>query len=132
MICLGMVAAPPCAECSIGDCEAHATDSTAVMKAFQCTCGQPLFFHNAACLGCGSAIAYDPTSRLLGPLVASEDGRWTLAVDERDPKPSFRFCEHRTGAAACNWLVPADSAYAACLSCRLTRDDPRPVGSSAT
>ena len=102
------------------------------MKAFQCTCGQPLFFHNTACLGCGSAIAYDPTSRLLGALVAREDGTWTLAADERDPKPAFRFCEHRVDAAACNWLIPTESAHAACLSCRLTRtipdlSDPRNV-----
>ena len=94
------------------------------MKAFQCTCGQLLFFHNAVCLGCGSAIAYDPTSRLLGALLQNDDGSWSIAVDERAPKPSFRFCQHRTGAAACNWLVPTETAHAACLSCRLTRTIP--------
>jgi hypothetical protein len=94
------------------------------MKAFQCTCGQPLFFHNASCLGCGSAIAYDPTSRLLGALTPNEDGTWMMSVDERDPKPAFKFCEHRTGAAGCNWVIPAASAATACLSCRLTRTIP--------
>ena len=94
------------------------------MKAFQCTCGQPLFFHNAACLGCGSAIAYDPTSRLLGALLPNDDGTWTLAIDARDPKPTFRFCEHRVDAAVCNWLIPAESECTACLSCRLTRTIP--------
>lgn len=102
------------------------------MKAFQCTCGQPLFFHNGVCLGCGAAIAYDPTSRLLGTLEPRDDGTWTLAIDTRNPQPAFRFCEHRTGAAVCNWLIPAQRSDTACLSCRLTRmlpdlSDPRNV-----
>ncbi len=94
------------------------------MKAFLCTCGQPLFFHNAVCLGCGAPIAYDPTSRVLGTLLQVDGTGWTLAIDERDPKPAFRFCEHRLAAAACNWLVARDSVHSACLSCRLTRTIP--------
>ena len=94
------------------------------MKAFQCICGQPLFFHNEACLGCGAAIGYDPTSRMLGTLAPREDGTWSLAVDERVPAPAFRFCAHRADAAGCNWLVPAERIEPACLSCRLTRTIP--------
>jgi hypothetical protein len=95
------------------------------MKAFQCgRCGQPLFFHNKACLGCGSLVAYDPTSRLLGALDPGNDDRWTLVVDDRDPKPAFRFCEHREDAVECNWLIPADTQRTACLACRLTRTIP--------
>lgn len=94
------------------------------MKAFQCTCGQPLFFHNEVCLGCSSAIGYDPTSLWLGPLAPRDDGTWSLAVDERDPRPAFRFCAHRTDAAGCNWLVPAGRSEVPCLSCRLTRTIP--------
>lgn len=91
------------------------------MKAFQCTCGQPLFFHNEVCLGCGAAIGYDPTSLVLGTLAPRDDGTWSLAVDARDPEPRFRFCAHRSDAAGCNWLVSAERSEVACLSCRLTR-----------
>ena len=95
------------------------------MKAFQCSrCGQPLFFHNKACLGCGSAVAYDPTSRLLGALDAGGGDTWTLPEDERSPRPVFRFCEHRFDAVECNWLVPSDSGRTVCLACRLTRTIP--------
>lgn len=94
------------------------------MKAFQCTCGQPLFFHNDVCLGCGSAIAYDPTCRLLGPVAPHGEDTWSLVVDERDPKPAFRFCEHRIDAVGCNWLVPAQTSRTACVACRMTRTIP--------
>ncbi|MEP7328002.1 MAG: zinc-ribbon domain-containing protein, partial [Betaproteobacteria bacterium] len=30
------------------------------MRAFVCTCGQPLFFDNTRCLACGAEVAYDP------------------------------------------------------------------------
>jgi hypothetical protein len=94
------------------------------MKLFACTCGQPLFFHNTSCLACGAAVAYDPTSRELGALLSMGDGSWTLDGDARTPAPRFRFCEHRDRAALCNWLVPAEGRFTACLSCRLTRTIP--------
>jgi hypothetical protein len=83
-----------------------------------------LFFHNEVCLGCGAAIGYDPTSRLLGTLSQNDDGSWSIAVDHRAPTPTFRLCEHRTDACGCNWLVPAERPESACLSCRLTRTIP--------
>jgi hypothetical protein len=94
------------------------------MKAFHCTCGQPLFFHNSRCLGCGAEVAFDPVERKLNAVVAVGDGTWTIGDDMRAAPSRFRFCEHRTEAAACNWLVPAHDAHAACLSCRLTRTIP--------
>ncbi|MCC7374548.1 MAG: putative zinc-binding peptidase [Verrucomicrobiales bacterium] len=94
------------------------------MKAFHCTCRQPLFFDNNRCLRCGSEVAYDPTSQRLTPLKPAKSGRWLLARDTRKPKPQFRFCANRTEASACNWLVPADSGDALCLSCQLTRTIP--------
>ena len=83
-----------------------------------------MFFHNSVCLGCGSAIGYDPTSRLLGTLLPGSDATFTLAIDVRSPRPAFRFCEHRLDAAVCNWLIPADSDRRSCLSCRMTRTIP--------
>jgi hypothetical protein len=94
------------------------------MKTFQCTCGQPLFFHNNRCLACGAEVAYDPTARTLGALAAAGAGTWTVAGDQRVPVPRFRLCAHRTQAAACNWLIPAGAADTVCLSCRFTRTIP--------
>jgi hypothetical protein len=94
------------------------------MKAFECTCGQPLFFHNTRCLACGAEVVYDCEYRLLGPAAIGDDGTLTIANDDRVPPPRFRFCEHRTLAAQCNWLVGIGSVETACLSCRLTRTIP--------
>ena len=94
------------------------------MKAFECVCGQPLFFHNTRCLSCGRDLGYDPDRRTLGPVEDDGAGSLTLLRDDRSPKRAFRFCEHRLDAAKCNWLVAADSANTACLSCRLTRTIP--------
>jgi hypothetical protein len=94
------------------------------MRAFACTCGQPLFFHNLHCLSCGADVAYDPTSRTLATIVATAPERWTVADDRRSPAPRFRLCAHRAAESACNWLVPEDRPEALCLSCRLTRTVP--------
>ena len=94
------------------------------MKAFQCACGQPLFFHNHRCLACGAEVGFDPLEQRLGALAAVGDGTWTCAGDARSSRSRFRFCEHRTSAAACNWLVPSWEAHRSCLSCRLTRTIP--------
>src|SRR5512134_1857405 len=94
------------------------------MKAFQCRCGQPLFFHNTRCLACGAEVAYDPTSRTLGALEPDEAGSWRLSLDVRVPTPHFQFCLQRATAFACNWLVPAEQGASACLACRLTRTIP--------
>ena len=94
------------------------------MKAFHCTCGQPLFFHNTTCLGCGATVAFEPGTLRLSPLADAGDGTWTLADASHRPAPRFRFCEHRTLAAACNWLVTQEDPTPVCLSCRLTRTIP--------
>jgi len=94
------------------------------MRTFACTCGQPLFFDNLRCLSCGAEVAYDPTSRELGAIAPAGQGLWTVARDTRAPAPWFRLCAHRTTAAACNWMVPADRPEDICLSCRLTRTVP--------
>lgn len=94
------------------------------MKTFQCSCIQPLFFHNLRCLACGTEAGYDPTSHLLGALTSAGDGSWTMAGDVRQPTPRFRFCSQRSEAAACNWLIPVEQTETSCLSCRLTRAIP--------
>lgn len=94
------------------------------MQPSQCTCGQPLFFENTRCLGCGAEVAYEPLRRRLGAIAAAPDGLWTVCGDTLDPPPLFRLCAHRTAASSCNWLVPASEPAAICLSCRLTRTVP--------
>lgn len=94
------------------------------MKTFACACGQPLFFHNLRCLACGAHVGYDPASRQLAALSATGDGAWRVRGDARRPLPRFRLCAHRNEAAQCNWLVPDDEPFTACLSCRLTRTIP--------
>jgi len=94
------------------------------MRAFSCTCGQPLFFDNLRCLSCGAEVAYDPTTLRLAAIAPAGDGLWALADDPRAPAPRFRLCSHRTTAATCNWMVPAERPEGICLSCRLTRTIP--------
>ena len=94
------------------------------MQSFRCVCGQPLFFDNLTCLGCGAEVAYDPRRRTLGSLVQQADGMWAFQGEAREPPPLFRLCTHRGAAAACNWLVPAEEPAAFCASCCLTRTIP--------
>ena len=94
------------------------------MKAFSCTCGQPVFFHNLHCLACGRELGYDATARTFGAIEPAGAGLWARTGDARDPVPRFRACAHRPAVAACNWLVPANEPEAVCLSCRLTRTIP--------
>lgn len=93
------------------------------MRAFSCTCGQPIFIDNQHCLGCGAQIAYEPGRLFLGPL-DPRDGEWVFREDDAALAPRFRFCEHRPEAAACNWVVPAHETSRECLNCRTTRTIP--------
>jgi hypothetical protein len=94
------------------------------MLSFACACGQPLFFDNLRCLGCGAEVAYDPGRRMLGPLEREAGGLWVFREDDRALAPRFRFCGLRTEAAACNWLMPAHEDAFECLACRTTRTIP--------
>jgi hypothetical protein len=71
---------------------------------FRCpTCDQVVFFHNTACLRCGTALAFEP-------------GALTIVVDDPD-----RWCDARD-VARCNWLT--EPGRPLCPSCRLTRTRP--------
>lgn len=95
------------------------------MKAFECSCQQPLFFANLKCLKCDSDVGFDPATRQIAALLPVDGESLSFAVDSRNPKPQFRFCAHRTAAQACNWLVPVgDEPNDLCVSCRLTRTIP--------
>ena len=90
------------------------------MRLFRCqACGQVLHFENARCEKCSRTLGYLPGPATLSAL--EPDGRaWrALAVQEG----RFRFCGN-ADHDACNWLVPARSAEALCLSCRHNRTIP--------
>ncbi|MCB0994341.1 MAG: putative zinc-binding peptidase, partial [Acidimicrobiales bacterium] len=95
------------------------------MTPFRCSvCDQLLFFENSTCLGCGSALGFDPSSRRLEAL-RDDLGAWIAAAD---PERRFVSCANRE-LARCNWLVPAGDPEVLCRSCRLTTvrpsdDDP--------
>jgi hypothetical protein len=79
------------------------------MRPFACTCGQPLFFDNLRCLGCGAEVGFDLASGRLGPI---------------ESLANRRVCAHRGTEAACNWMLSADDAGTMCASCRTTRAIP--------
>jgi len=94
------------------------------MLSIACLCGQPLFFDNRRCLGCGADVAYDPARRKLGPIDPRGDGRWVFREDNPPASEGFRLCAHRGTEAACNWLLPAYETSSICLACRTTRTLP--------
>ena len=74
------------------------------VRSFTCpTCGRLVFFENSECLHCGTALAYDPSTRALEGLA---------------DRPR---CVNAT-IAACNWLAPAPGRL--CASCARTRTRP--------
>jgi len=89
------------------------------MRAFSCTCGQPLFFENLRCVDCGADIGMDADTLHLGPIDLDPGGEWTFRGAPVAGR--FRPCEHRGEEVACNWMVPAYLPFTECLSCRTTR-----------
>ncbi|QJR13042.1 hypothetical protein DSM104443_04136 [Usitatibacter rugosus] len=90
------------------------------MQAYSCACGQPIFFDNTRCVGCGADIGFDPYVARLGPIDSASDGTWTFRGAGTNVE-RFRLCAHRATEVACNWMVPAHEPFADCLSCRTTR-----------
>lgn len=84
------------------------------MKRFTCpVCLAELHFGNAACVVCGSAVAYD--SRAQG----------FRALDPRSPAP----CGNRT-TAGCNWLAEYDGTLCAACAHNRTVPDTAPPGNA--
>lgn len=81
----------------------------------RCSCGQPIFFDNTHCVRCGAELGYLPVQGQLLALEPDTDHYRTQAAEPR----RVRCCANRSSAAQCNWLIPADSDAALCLSCDL-------------
>lgn len=72
------------------------------MRAFQCGCGETVYFDNDRCLRCGIALAFDPAQLAMRPIAEGDTP-----------------CANRSALGTCNWLTDApDAAY--CIACRLT------------
>lgn len=89
------------------------------MRAFRCTCGNPVFFENTHCVGCGAPLAFDPARLAMipyrpveGGLVAGPDGYL------------YRRCLNDTEHNVCNWLVDAGNDDEYCRACDLNRTIP--------
>ncbi len=91
------------------------------MLSYSCDCGQPVFFDNLRCLGCGADLGFDPAQRRLGPLQGDGRGTWSF---RGELSRGFRLCAQRGAAAACNWLLPAHETSPSCVACRMTRTVP--------
>jgi hypothetical protein len=88
---------------------------------YHCQCGRPVFFRNSLCLGCGSALGYEPNRAEVRSLLAGANpGTWILANDN-NPAPAYRRCANLDTQAGCNWLIPAESTTSLCISCSLNR-----------
>lgn len=75
-------------------------------RAFHCRCGRPVFFRNSVCLGCGTALGYDPQRLALFPLVpATRPGVFAPATAGASSR-RYRRCANLDSPAGCNWLVP--------------------------
>ncbi|MFE1601422.1 zinc-binding metallopeptidase family protein [Methylobacterium sp. ID0610] len=87
------------------------------MKIFQCqACEQPFHFETTRCASCERRAGYDPES---GEVVTLSAGDGTLRAFAA-PERRYRACAN-AAHAACNWLVPEDSAEIYCVACRHNR-----------
>lgn len=102
---------------------ARAAQRHARAKAFQCVCGQRIFFNNTECLNCRRQLGFDPRR---GHVLALDPGKaadsWLEAGRARGR--TFKRCANFASPAACNWLLPAAAANSLCLACGLNRTIP--------
>lgn len=102
---------------------ARAGQRHARAKAFQCVCGQRIFFNNTECLNCHRQLGFDPRR---GHVLALDPGKtddtWLEAGRARGR--TFKRCANFASPAACNWLLPAAAAGSLCLACGLNRTIP--------
>lgn len=102
---------------------ARAGQRHARAKAFQCVCGQRIFFNNTECLNCRRQLGFDPRR---GHVLALDPGKaadtWLEAGRARGR--TFKRCANFASPAACNWLLPAAAANSLRLACGLNRTIP--------
>jgi hypothetical protein len=95
------------------------------VRAFNCQCGNPVFFRNSTCLACHTPLGYAPAlAQIVAMRPAGEPEVWTAWNFD---SPRYRRCANLDTPASCNWLVPVDeveSQAGLCRACRLNRTVP--------
>lgn len=95
------------------------------MRAFNCQCGNPVFFRNSICLACQTPLGYAPElAQIVALRAAGEPDVWTAWQSDT---PRYRRCANLDTPASCNWLVLVDeveSQAGLCRACRLNRTIP--------
>jgi hypothetical protein len=91
------------------------------VRAFACQqCRHLVYFDNARCLHCGSALGFLPEPREV--VVVEPVGGAIFATPLADAARRWWRCLNASWG--CNWMVPVDGDSMWCASCRLTRVRP--------
>lgn len=91
--------------------------------AYRCQCERPVFFRNSLCLGCKSALGFEPELLQVRSIEPGlEPDTWRITGEESDK--TYRRCGNFESPAGCNWLVPADDPEPLCRACRLNQTIP--------
>lgn len=87
------------------------------MKKFQCGgCGGRVYFENSRCLACQTELGFVRSDLE----VASFRPKAADGTRQRMDAPGgYRRCANHSSASACSWMLPAESTFRFCLSCRL-------------
>jgi len=94
------------------------------MKSFHCqVCGQLIFFENAQCLRCLNTLGYLPELEVMSALEGTGNGLWR-AIAQEAGAGLYKSCRNSLDWHACNWMLPANSDFEYCLSCRLNKTIP--------
>src|SRR5438045_6032280 len=86
-------------------------------RAYQCGCGNRIFFRNTLCLACNSQLGYLPGETRMAALDAgAAPGTWRA----EGRAGVLKSCSNRDSPAGCHWLLEAGDATAVSLPSRLT------------
>ncbi len=102
----------------------HSEEPSGRGRSYRCQCGRPIYFRNSLCLGCKSALGYEPVLNQLSPLEPGPEPETWKLFGQKTPTPLWKRCENFSTAAGCNWLVDANDEEPLCRSCRLNRTIP--------
>ena len=111
--------------------ERTAPGLSTLQRAYGCSCSRAVFFRNSHCLGCNTALGYEPHfgkvfSLAPGPAIDT----WQLVGGgiPGNHNTLYRRCANLNTPAGCNWLVKVEQSGRArqpfCIACGLNRTIP--------
>src|SRR6516164_8661820 len=78
---------------------------------YTCRCGNCVYFNDTQCRECGATLGYLADEGRLAALdETGEKGTWKT----HRRADGLKFCANQQSAAACNWMVVADSPEQFC------------------